>query len=92
MPERGVAIQNTINVKALSSLDEYSTGTHLQNKVAEKDLEFWIPRTKPYVPEGVPKVSNFDELIKLPIPQIGCILSIILQIIRKGSIVKMSRP
>ena len=49
MPPRGVAIKNTINVNALSSGEQYSTGTHLQNKVAERDLEFWIPRTKPYI-------------------------------------------
>ena len=48
------------------------------NEVGERDLAFWIPRTSPYITGDMPKVSTFKELVKLPVAQIGCIPTIIL--------------
>jgi len=59
------------------------SGTKLQNEVALKDLNFWLKHTKEHLCDGIPAVTTFDELLKLPVAQIGYILSKVLQIIRR---------
>ena len=85
MPNQRIALQNTINVKSIC------TGTDVQNKVSERDLAFWLPKTQQYIRDDLPKVSTFEELVKLPVAQIGHILSIVVQIMRKGRIVNGER-
>ena len=62
-------------------------GTEKVDKVCRNDLSFWLPHTKGHLREGIPFVSTFDELLKLPTAQIGYILSIIITIIRKNRVV-----
>ena len=50
-------------------------GTVKSDKVALKDLAFWLPYTKEYLGEVVPFAPSFDALIRLPVAQIGFILS-----------------
>ena len=59
-------------------------GTVKADKVAMKDLKFWLPHTKAHLCNVVPYAPSFESLVKLPIPQIGFILAVIIKIIRKN--------
>ena len=59
-------------------------GTVKSDQVALKDLAFWLPYTKEYLGEVVPFALSFDALIRLPVAQIGFILSVVIKIIRKN--------
>ena len=59
------------NLQLSSHIQE--TGTTKLDKVSMKDFAFWLPHTKVHLPEGVPAVSTFSELITLPLSQIGYI-------------------
>ena len=59
-------------------------GTFKSDQVALKDLAFWLPYTKEYLGEVVPFALSFDALIRLPVAQIGFILSVVIKIIRKN--------
>ena len=59
-------------------------GTVRANKVAMKDLAFWLPCTKEYLGDLVPFAPTFGALIRLPVAQVGFILSVIIKIIRKN--------
>ena len=59
-------------------------GTVKPYQVALKDLAFWLPYTKEYLGEVVPFALSFDALIRLPVAQIGFILSVVIKIIRKN--------
>ena len=60
------------------------SGTEKSDRVAYNDLKFWLPRTKKYLREGIKFAPTFHDLVEMPIPHIGYILSIVVQIIRKG--------
>ena len=59
-------------------------GTVKSDQVALKDLAFWLPYMKEYLGEVVPFALSFDALIRLPVAQIGFILSVVIKIIRKN--------
>ena len=59
-------------------------GTVKSDQVALKDLAFWLPYTKEYLGEVVPFALSFDALIRLPVAQIGFILSVVIKIIQKN--------
>ena len=59
-------------------------GTVKSDQLALKDLAFWLPYTKEYLGEVVPFALSFDALIRLPVAQIGFILSVVIKIIRKN--------
>ena len=59
-------------------------GTVKADKVALRDLAFWLPYTGEYLGKVVPFAPSFDELIRLPVAQIGFILSVVIKIIRKN--------
>ena len=46
-------------------------GTVKVDKVAMKDLAFWLPHTKDHLCDGIQFVSLFKSLVELPAPQIG---------------------
>ena len=48
-----VSISNSANVKSLSS------GTKVANEVARKELDFWLPLTRPLLNAGVLGVLYF---------------------------------
>ena len=50
-------------------------GTVKVDKVAMKDLAFWLPYTQPHLCDGVSFTPTFDALVRLPVVQIGFILS-----------------
>ena len=58
-------------------------GTVLADRVAMRDLQFWLPHTKAHLCDGVKYAPTFASLIQLPVPQIGFILGVIIKIIRK---------
>jgi len=66
-------------------------GTKKQNKVAKKELSFWLPLTWDKIGETIPKVSTVEELAELPKAQIGHILAAVTKIIRKQKVVKGER-
>ena len=47
------------------------SGTVKADKVAMKDLRFWLPHTKGHLRDGIKYAPSFDDLTKLPVPQIG---------------------
>ena len=49
------------------------SGTIKTDKVAMRDLAFWLPLTKPHLVNGVNFANSFETLVNLPIPQIGYI-------------------
>ena len=59
-------------------------GTVKSDQLALKDLAFWLPYTKEYLGEVVPFALSFDALIRLPVAQIGFILSVVIKIIQKN--------
>ena len=59
-------------------------GTVKTDRVAMRDLQFWLPHTKAHLCDGVQYAPTFESLIKLPVPQIGFILAVIIKIIRKN--------
>ena len=59
-------------------------GTVKADKVAMRDLEFWLPQTIPHLCKGVQFAATFDTLRQLPTAQIGYILSVLVKIIRKN--------
>ena len=59
-------------------------GTVKTDKVVMRDLAFWLPLTKPHLSDGVKFAPSFETLVKLPIPQIGYILGVVIKIIRKN--------
>ena len=59
-------------------------GTVKTDKVAMRDLAFWLPHTKPHLCDGVKFAHSFETLVKLPIAQIGYILGGVIKIIRKN--------
>ena len=61
-------------------------GTVKADKVAMRDLEFWLPQTIPHLCQGVKFAPTFDTLRQLPIPQIGYILSVLIKIIRNRKV------
>ena len=46
-------------------------GTVMVDKVAMKDLAFWLPNTAPHLCDGIPFTPTFDDLVRLPVAQIG---------------------
>ena len=60
------------------------SGTVKTDKVAMRDLAFWLPHTKPHLCDGVKFAHSFETLVKLPIHQIGYILGVVIKIIRKN--------
>ena len=42
-------------------------GTVKVDKVALKDLAFWLPKTKEHLRDGITSVSTFKSLVELPI-------------------------
>ena len=59
-------------------------GTVKPDRVAMRDLQFWLPHTKAHICDGVQYAPSFESLVKLPTPQIGFILAVIIKIIRKN--------
>ena len=59
-------------------------GTVKSDQLALKDLAFWLPYTKEYLGEVDPFALSFDALIRLPVAQIGFILSVVIKIIQKN--------
>ena len=59
-------------------------GTIKVHRVAMRDLKFWLPYTKAHLCDGVQYAPSFESIVKLPIPQIGFILAVIIKIIRKN--------
>ena len=59
-------------------------GTVKSDRVAMRDLNFWLPYIKAHLRAGVQYAPSFDSLVKLAIPQIGFILAVLIQIIRKN--------
>ena len=59
-------------------------GTIKADRVAMRDFKFWLPYTKAHLCDGVQYAPSFESLVKLPIPQIGFILAVILKIIRNN--------
>ena len=57
-------------------------GSENANNVALRDLAFWLPNTKDHLRDGIPYVCTFNDLMKLPIAQIGFILAVVIKIIR----------
>ena len=57
-------------------------GTIKADRVAMRDFKFWLPYTKAHLCDGVQYAPSFESLVKLPIPQIGFILAVIIKIIR----------
>ena len=78
---------------ASSELPSWLTenGTVKGNKVARKDLAFWLPHTKKHLCDGLPYVADFESLAKIPVAQIGYILAIVIKIIRKNRVVGGAR-
>ena len=64
-------------------------GTIKTDKVAMRDLAFWLPLTKPPLCAGVKFAHSYETLVKLPIPQIGYILGVVIKIIRCTFLIKM---
>ena len=60
------------------------SGTIKTDKVAMRDLAFWLPLTKPHLVNGVHFANSFETLVNLPIPQIGYILGVVIKIMRKN--------
>ena len=58
-------------------------GTVKAARVAMRDLKFWFPHTKAHLCDGVQYAPSFESLVKLPIPQIGFILAVIIKIIKR---------
>ena len=58
-------------------------GTVKADKVAMRDLEFWLPHTKAHLCDGVQFAPSFETLVQLPIPQIGYTLVVVIRIIKK---------
>ena len=56
------------------------TGTDKIDRVAMRDLAFWLPRTKQHLSKGIPFARTFEELVKLPVSQVGHIMAIIIRI------------
>ena len=67
--------------------EKIENGTDKIDKVALRDLGFWLPLTKGHLRNGIPFVSTYEALLKLPIAQIGFILAIVIKIIRKNRVV-----
>ena len=59
------------------------SGTVKADKVAMKDLRFWLPRTKSHLYEGLQDTPSFEALTQLPIAHIGYVLAVVIRIIRK---------
>ena len=59
-------------------------GTDNANLVGIKDLEFWLPLTKPYLKFDVPGADNLAQLLTLPKAHKGHILSVLLPIYRQN--------
>ena len=66
-------------------------GTVKVDKVAMRDPAFWLPYTQLHLYDGVPFTPSFDALVRLPVAQIGFILSIVIKIIRKNRNIKGER-
>ena len=67
-------------------------GTIKTDKVAMRDLAFWLPLAASYEASqsaGVKFAHSFETLVKLPIPQIGYILGVVIKIIRCTFLIKM---
>ena len=64
-------------------------GTIKTDKVAMRELAFWLPLTKPHLIDGVKFAHSFETLVNLPIPQIGYILGVVIKIIRKNRKVRL---
>ena len=45
-------------------------GTVKVDRVALRDLAFWLPHTKQHLVDGVPFARGFGALVKLPVAQI----------------------
>ena len=60
------------------------SGTIKTDKVSMRDLEFWLPFTKPHLINGVKFAHSFKTLVNLPILQIGYILGVVIKIFRKN--------
>ena len=61
-----------------------ANGTDKIDRVAFRDLGFWLPYTKEHLREGIPYAPSFEDIIRLPTAQIGYILSIEVENIRKN--------
>ena len=66
------------------------TGTDKIDKVALRDLAFWLPLTEAHLLDGIPIVRSSEALIQLPIAQIGFILAIVIKIMRKIELLMVS--
>ena len=62
------------SVKSEASVEAETTelynGTDHQNLVRMREFAHWLPHTWNHLSECVPKVSSFEELVKLPKAQI----------------------
>ena len=72
------SVSNSINVK--NSL----TGTERANLVIQKDLDFWLPLTRPHLNPDVPGVDTLQQLLTLPKAHMGHILSNLLTVYRQN--------
>ena len=72
------SVSNSINVK--NSL----TGTERANLVIQKDLDFWLPLTRPHLNPDVPGVDTLQQLVTLPKAHMGHILSNLLTVYRQN--------
>ena len=61
-----------------------TNGTDKIDRVAYRDLMFWLPYKKEHLRDGIPYAPTFEDLIRLLTAQIDYILSIIAKNIRKN--------
>ena len=77
------SVKSEVSVEAETS--ERYNGTDHQNLVGMREFVHWLPHTWNHLSECVPKVSSFEELVKLLKAQSGHVFSIMIKIISAGT-------